>query len=73
MYKIDKDIPLPKTRSKYDSLLKMEIGDSILFDNKKHFLSAFSFLRRHFFIRSQTLNNDDNFEGRIWRIENEDN
>ena len=52
MYKIDKDIPVPKSVSKYADLLVMEIGDSVEFTDKEEFLAAGSFLRRHFKIKS---------------------
>ena len=46
--KIIKNKPLPKSRSKYATLLEMEIGDCVEFSVKSDFVAATGFLRQHF-------------------------
>ena len=68
--KIIKNKPLPKSRSKYASLLEMEIGDCVDFDIQSDFVAARGFLRKYFKITTKTAPwKAENFKGTIWRIE----
>ena len=68
--KIIKNKPLPKSRSKYATLLKMEIGDCVEFSIKSDFVAACGFLRKYFKITTKTAPwKAENFKGTIWRIE----
>ena len=71
--KIIKNKPLPKSRSKYASLLEMEIGDCVEFDIESDFVAARGFLRKYFKITTKTTpwqeSNAGHFVGSIWRIE----
>ena len=71
--KIIKNKPLPKSRSKYASLLEMEIGDCVEFDVESDFVAARGFLRNHFLITTKTTpwqeSNTGHFVGSIWRIQ----
>jgi len=68
--KIIKNIPIPKTKSKFDNLLNMGISDCVEINNRQKFESAKNFLRKHFKIKSKQISYpDQDFVGRIWRIE----
>ena len=66
---IKKNIPIHNTKSKFEILLKMEVGDCVELNNRKDFCAAGNFLRKHFKIKSKQINNDrENYLGAIWRI-----
>lgn len=68
--KIIKNKPIPQTRSKFDSLLKMDVGDCVEINGRQDFQSAKNFLRKRFKIKTKQISfpNQD-FVGRIWRVE----
>ena len=67
--KIIKNIPIPKTKSKFEDLLKMGVGDCVEINDRTKFESAKNFLRKHYKIKSKQISypNQD-FVGRIWRV-----
>ncbi len=68
--KIIKNKPIPETRSKFNDLLSMEVGDCAEINGKQDFESAMNFLRKRFKIKTKRANKDiKNYVGLIWRIE----
>jgi hypothetical protein len=67
---IEKDIPVPQRRggrsSRFDSLLDMEVGDSVALDNYREAASAQMFLSRH--ERVMTMRKQEDGTYRLWRI-----
>jgi len=67
---IEKDIPVPQRRggraSKFDPLLDMEVGDSVVVDNYRDAASAQMFLSRH--ERVMTMRKQEDSTYRLWRI-----
>ena len=69
MMKIIKNIPIPKSYSKYEHLLEMVVGDCVELNKQQNFESARNFLRKHFKIKSKQISlRGQDFLGRIWRI-----
>tara|TARA_R110002020_G_scaffold112324_1_gene258545 strand:- start:251 stop:460 length:210 start_codon:yes stop_codon:yes gene_type:complete len=67
--KIIKNIPIPKTKSKFEDLLKMGVGDCVEINDRTKFESAKNFLRKHYKIKSKQISNpNQDFVGRIWRV-----
>jgi hypothetical protein len=67
--KIIKNKPIPETRSKFNELLNMEVGDCAEINSRQDFESAMNFLRKHFKIKTKQANKDfNNYVGLIWRV-----
>ena len=67
--KIIKNIPIPKSYSKYEHLLEMVVGDCVELNKRQNFQSAQNFLRKHFKIKAKQISYpDQDFVGRIWRV-----
>lgn len=69
--KIEKNIPMPQRghrdiMDKYDHIPSMEIGDSILFHDKKELLKFINYSRRHFGLKGSQRQIADS-QWRWWR------
>ena len=67
--KIIKNIPIPKSYSRFEHLLEMEVGDCVELNKRQDLNSVGNFLRKHFKIKRKQISWDGkHFIGRIWRI-----
>ena len=69
--KIEKNVPVPKTRGSKYPFAQMEVGDSFYEPSRQttHLVSAsYTFRRRHNLLDWKFVARKENYGARIWRV-----